>query len=148
MEISPYNPRAHRLPGGIWNEDELPVLEWEAAEHRVVLPEDLQRVLKIETPVLRWARSRRERVTEMHGQPMEQRQAGNLSFYLSTWTHAGPDSTRAATWHVFFEEGGRGTQVVLGRDANGSMNVITLYSPSRPNALKLRIARGNYVRRE
>jgi hypothetical protein len=148
MEISSHNPRAHRTPGGIWNEDELPVLEWEAAEHRVVLPESLQRALGIDTPVLRWAREKRDRVAQSHGQPNERRQAENLGFYLSMWTHAGPDRSRSATWHVFFEEDDRGTQVILGRDGNGSVNVVTLYSPSRPNALENRIARGNYVRRE
>lgn len=52
MEVSPYNSRARRAKGGIWNGDVLPIMEWEAAEHRMVVPEDLQRALGIDTPVL------------------------------------------------------------------------------------------------
>lgn len=148
METSPYNRRVHRVAEGVWNDDELPVLEWEAAEHRVVLPEDLQRVLGIDVPVLRWARAKRGRVVQTHDQPNERRRAERLSFCLSTWIHAGRDRSKPATWHVFFEEAGRGTPVILGRDANGSVNVITLYSPSRPNTLRNRIDRGEYERRK
>lgn len=42
---SPVNPAAVRGPSGIWNEESLPVTEWEAAEHRVVLPQSLQKAL-------------------------------------------------------------------------------------------------------
>jgi len=148
FEVSPYNSQARRRSGGIWNEDTLPVMEWEDAQHRVVLPEDLQIALGIDTPVLRWARNKHTLVLSTHGQANERRQAERIEFYLSSWDYAGPDPNRPASWHVFFEDEGRRTLVVFGRDANGSMNMVTLYSPKRPGALKNRMSRGNYMKRE
>lgn len=148
FEVSPYNPGARRRPGGIWNDDTLPVTAWEAAEHRVVLPEDLQIFLGVDTPVLRWAQNKRDLVLSAHSQANERRQAERVDFYLSTWDYAGADPRKPGSWHVFFVDEGRRTLVVFGRDANGSMNMVTLYSPKRPSALKNRINRGKYLKRE
>lgn len=139
MEISPYNPRAHRLPGGIWNEDELPVLEWEAAEHRVVLPEDLQRVLKIETPVLRWARSKRDRVFREHGYLADL--LNDPASGLARWEYAGLDSRLTskediAPFLVFAQRGDMWIKMVFGMSRTGSMNFVSLYGTTRERDIR------------
>lgn len=134
IEVSPYNSRARRVPGGIWNEDVLPVVEWEAAEHRVVLPEDLQHVLSIEAPVLRWARGKRERVF---------RERRHVTFLLddptstlARWRAAGPDFRNPGEadpppFLVFARESEMWIKAVFGLSREGSMNFISLYGTTR-----------------
>src|SRR5665811_2136579 len=70
IEVNLYNPAARRHPGGIWNEEALPVAVWEDAEHRVVLPKDLQQALGIDAPVLRWSAAKRELVLHQRPKPV------------------------------------------------------------------------------
>jgi hypothetical protein len=148
IEISPINPRARRVPGGIWNEDELPVLPWEAPEHRVVIPEDLGRLLGVEVAVLRWARSKYQRVLERHSQPIEVRVLHMPSAHIAGWLLAGPGPGKADKWRVFFQIEQRWCVAVIGRDRNGSYNVITMHSPSDRNYLPNMMAKGKYSARE
>ena len=144
MEVSPFNPGARREPGGVWNEHQLPVLEWEIAERRVVLPVDLQIVLQLETSVLRWRRSKYEKVAREHAQQVEQRVLLDLDHHLDRWERAGPEPGKSETWRVFFRVEGRWVLVVIGRDREGSTNVVTLYSPSDNRYLVNMIAKGGY----
>lgn len=123
-------------------------MEWEAALRRVVLPESLQNALGFAEPILRWSAIKHERVLREHAQLIEQRQLADLSFYLSTWMYAGRAKPNTETWHVFFQEQGRWTLAVIGRDSNRSLNFVTLLSPSSPNKLPNRIARGEYIQRK
>jgi hypothetical protein len=41
IETHPLNPGARRQRGGYWNEDTLPITEWETSERRVVVPHHL-----------------------------------------------------------------------------------------------------------
>lgn len=148
IEISPINSRAHRVPGGIWNEDELPVLEWEMPEHRVVLPEELRHLCGFDVPVLRWARSKYQRVLERHIQPVEQQVLRDLSEHLGGWIRAGLEPGKTDVWRVFFQVEDRWCVAVLGRDRNGSHNVVTMHSPSDRNYLPNMMAKGNYAARE
>lgn len=148
MEISPINPRAHRIPGGIWNEDTLPILDWEAPQHRVVISEDLQHVCGVDVPVFRWAKSKYQRVLERHSQPIELRVIQNLSEHMAGWRFAGLEPGKADIWRVFFQVEYRWCVAVLGRDRNESHNVITIHSPSDRNYLQNMIAKGDYVTRE
>ncbi len=148
LEVSEYNRSATRRHGGVWNEAEIPITEWEDAMHRVVLPESLQIALGFDEPVLRWSGGKRERILREHAQLIEQRQLSDLSYYLSTWIFAGRAKPTLETWHVFFQEQGRWTLAVIGRGNNVSLNFVTLFSPSSPNKLPNRIARGEYIRRK
>lgn len=114
------------MPGGIWNEDELPVLEWEAAEHRVVLPDDLQRVLGIGKPVLRWSVKKYRAVVGTHNRDLHV--VHDLARYLARWEYAGEETgVHEGNWRVLVrDEIGRWYAVSIGTDATGSMNVITL----------------------
>lgn len=148
VEVSPFNPAARRIEGGIWNEDVLPVMDWEIAEMRVVMPADLQTVLGFETPVLRWRRSKFEHVIATHAQPTEQQVLNDLSGYLNRWERAGLAPAKTETWRVFFRKDVRWVLVVIGRDREGSLNAIAMYSPSDKNYLRNMIAKGNYSYRE
>jgi hypothetical protein len=147
-EVSPFNPDARRQPGGFWNEDTLPVTEWEIPEHRVVLPADLQAALGLGVSVLRWRRSKHEQVSVDHGQPIEQRVRRNLSAWLTRWERAGTEPGKLETWRVFFRENERWIVVVIGRDREESLNVVTVYSPSDKNYLPNMLAKGDYGFRE
>jgi hypothetical protein len=144
-EVSPLNPAARREVGGVWNEDNLPILEWEIAEERVVLPEDLQILLGLETPVLRWRRSKYEQVMVDHDQPIEQRARRHLSAWLSRWERAGAEPGKSETWRVFLREAGRWVVVVIGRDREGSLNLITVHSPSDKKYVPNMLAKGEYA---
>lgn len=146
-EVSPYNPNAIRGPNGIWNEESLPVMEWEAADQRVVVPLNLQRVLGLETAVLRWASVKHSKVVRDHNQPTEHRQRQEIEQCLDEWEWAGLEPGKPNVWRVFYRHVGRWGLIVIGRDRNGSLNVVTTYSPKNPHSLPNVIKRGNYVKR-
>jgi hypothetical protein len=146
-EISPYNPNAVRGPNGMWNEETLPVMEWEAAEHRVVVPLHLQVALGLEVAVLRWASVKYLKVVRDHHQRIEQEQRDQIERCLDSWEWAGPQPEKADVWRVFYQYAGRWGLMVVGRDRNGSVNVVTMLSPKNPHSLPNMIRRGNYTQR-
>lgn len=91
VEISDLNPNAQRVRGDVWNEHELPVMEWEAAEHRVVLPADLRESLGIDAPALRWAASTRSRV--LSGRPAFRDHIKRIDHYLANWQYVEGEPT-------------------------------------------------------
>lgn len=147
-EVSPHNADAVRGPNGIWNEESLPVTAWESPVHRIVLPANLQRVLRLESPVIRWATSKREKMIVQHPQPIEVQQRQHLDRLLARWEWAGLQPRKDDTWRVFVRQGERWSLVVIGRDRNGSLNLVTTYSPSDPASLWNMIQRGSYVSRD
>jgi hypothetical protein len=133
-ETSPYNRRAHRVRGGIWNEDELPVLEWEAAEFRVVVRQSLQQALGLDTPVLRWSRAKRERVLREHAYLAPLIESPTIE--LARWVYAGSDLRRSsegaiAPFLAFSQHGAMWIKMVFGMSRAGSMNSISLYGTIR-----------------
>lgn len=65
-EISPFNPRAIRDPNGIWNETTLPVVEWEVALERKVLPVEVQDLLGVPNAVVRVSIEIHEKLSTKH----------------------------------------------------------------------------------
>lgn len=147
-ETGPYNAAAVRGPHGIWNEKVLPVTTWESAVHRIVLPESLQEALHLESPVIRWATTKREKVIGQHSQPIEVQRRQHLDRFLASWEWAGVQPGKTDTWRIFFRQGYRWSLVGIGRDRNGSLNLVTAYSPSDQAFLWNMIQRGTYVSRK
>lgn len=149
MEVSSYNSRARRVRGGIWNEHVLPVMEWEAAEHRVVLPRDLQDALGIDTSVLRWASKKYLSVTEKHERDLHV--VRDLSCYLNDWAYFGEESDpRLGNARILFQdEINRWYAVSIGPDVSGSVDVITVSGSARKKFLQNRLGTlRNVVRKE
>jgi hypothetical protein len=138
---------ARRRPGGVRNEDVLPILEWGAVEHRIVLPEALQRTLMIPAPGVRWARAKRERVVAQHAQPVERRILEHPTSHLAAWRKAGLEPGKTDVWRVFFRVEGRWCVAVIGRDRNDSYNMVTMHRPSSRSYLRNMLAKGDYVSR-
>lgn len=86
-EVSPVNPSAVRGPNGIWNEESLPVLAWEVAEYRVVLPQDVQAYIGLDSPVVRVPIEVHEKLTFKHA--AAQHVYDELSMHLLFWTQRG-----------------------------------------------------------
>jgi hypothetical protein len=89
-EVSRFNSAAVRGPKGIWNEHVLPIVQWEAAGHRVVVPLHLQQALGFEAPVLRWSKEKRRDVLATHRQVIEQIYLADVASFLNAWMYAGP----------------------------------------------------------
>lgn len=102
VAVSPNNPHARRVVGGIWNEDVLPIAEWEAAEQRVVLPEDLQRALGLDTPVLRWDREKYETVAQGHNRDLPV--IRDVSQYLNRWAYYGEEINCPGNYRISFQD--------------------------------------------
>lgn len=128
-EVSPVNPAAIRGPSGIWNEETLPVMDWEAPEHRVVLPEELLIAWGIPTPVLRWSREKLIRVQETR--PRDAHVVRELSRYLERWMVIGEEAGfyRGNIRILLQDEVGRWCAVSVG-ELQGSYNVITVIGGS------------------
>jgi hypothetical protein len=149
LQVSEVNPAARRRPGGIWCEDILPVLEWECAEHRVVLPEELQRALGLSSPVLRWSSIKYRAIAESHAR--DRTIVHELTRYLSNWSFIGEEpEPHAGQYRVLFhDDRGRWYALTLGIDRNGSHNVITIFGGSDSGFLRNRLRRlVNVVKRE
>jgi hypothetical protein len=134
---------------GIWNEDALPVTEWEAPEQRVVVPAGLRESLILPVPaVLRWDE-------EKYRLTISQRQRDlpvirDLSRYLANWQYHGEErSPRSGNQRILFQdETGRWYAVSIG-PLQDSTNVITVIGGSDKRYLGNRL-RGmeNVVERE
>ena len=133
---------------GYWGTEQVPILEWESPEHRVVLPATLQAVLGLPSPVLRWAREKVQQVQVRHAHPTEVIQRRAISERLDAWEYAGPQPGKGNTWHVFFVEDGRWTLAVIGRDQTSSYNFVTMYRPTKGNLLANKVGSGKYVSRQ
>lgn len=149
LEISDVNPSVRRPPGGAWGEDVLPVVEWEAAAFRVVLPTDLQRILGWPTPVLRWSAIKLEAIAVRHRRDM--RVVAELNVHLRNWRWVGeePHPHEGQYRILFHGENRRWYALTVGQDRRGSYNVVTVFSGSDQGFLRNRLRHlGNVVRRE
>lgn len=135
------------MPGGIWNEDELPVLEWETPEHRVVISEDLRRSLGMDVFVLRWDREKHTAVTTGHHR--DRHVVQDVSKYLALWEYHGEEIARPGNFRVLFQdEADRWYAASIG-PRQGEYTFITLFGGSdqgfRDNRLR---GMHNVVKRE
>jgi hypothetical protein len=137
-EVSRFNANAIRGPNGIWNEETLPVLEWEAAEYRIVLPLDLQMGLELEQPTLRWEADKRLRAYTKHPTlaSIDFTDAG----FWAHWERFGPEPTKRISWNVFFSRGGYEYIAILSHH-HGELTFTTVFSP-RPEWLEERLRAG------
>lgn len=147
LEVSPYNSNAPKVKGGVWNEDVLPVVEWEAADQRVVLTEDLQDALGIDTPVLRWDRDKYEAVAQDHNRDLPVLR--DVAHYLSSWAYSGEEANRPGNYRILFQdETGRWCAASLG-PRHGGYAFITVFGGSKPKFLENRLGGlRDVVRRE
>lgn len=115
IETHPLNSAATRRPGGYWNEDRLPVADWELPADRVVLPEHLQHVLGDDTPpVLRRAKRKYQAVNSKH---MRDRAVlSHLSAYSNGWQYVGIEPGRQVRRVLFQDESQRWYSASFGRD--------------------------------
>jgi hypothetical protein len=134
LEPHPLNPGTVRRQGGYWNEDSLPVMDWESPGHRVVVPEHLQQHLESTGPVLRWSDVKRRMTVAKR--PNDADVANNLSRYLDLWQYVGverepvqatrPNNPAKRFRELLQDQSGRWYAISIGIDTNGSSNVITL----------------------
>jgi hypothetical protein len=110
-------------------DEDLPILDWEDASRRALLPTDLCAALDLPVFTLRWSAEKFAQVMRSHARDaaviidIEQR--------LQQWELAGPDDTREGNWNVLFFAGGRMHIFTFGIDASGSYNVVTIFGTTR-----------------
>lgn len=108
--------------------EELPVLEWEERASRVTIPDDLRSAAGLEVGVYRWSEEKihtiRAKRPELTG-VLE-----NLSMELRSWRYVGTESRTGNTRILFTGSDGRYYALTLGRDRNGSWNIITIVGSS------------------
>ena len=134
--VTTSNPRATKQDE-IWNKQELPVMDWEDAEHRVVLPATLQSALGVNEPVLRWSRLKREQVLRAHS--IDAPVIVNINMHLEDWRYCGREEKNTNLWRVLFSLNRRWYSVTVGRDATQSLNVITVFGSARSSFLRNRL---------
>lgn len=130
IETHPFNIAAMRRRGGYWNEESLPVTDWEIPDHRLVLPKSLQDRSRSPTAVLRWSKVKRNLVVRTRSS--ESDRLDRLSDLLATWEYFGINPETPAVWEVLFREHGRWYVAVFGPDRNESWNMLTMH-PLRDN---------------
>lgn len=121
----PLNPAVRKDANGIWGGDELPVMEWEAPEARVVIPKSVSDATGARTSVLRLSRSKQAQMLQKR--PGTETLLASLDELLPGWTHMGQESADAEVWRVIFPGEGHQNQLVFGPDRAGSWNVITAH---------------------
>ena len=127
MESHPLNPNARRGPNGIWNEESLPVMDWEFPEKRLVLPESLQRALDLpDAPVLRWDAVKYWTVVTKHARDLPI--IDDLSTCLDQWAYVGTE-TVTGNVRVLFSVDGRWYAVSIGK-RQGEHTVISVFGGS------------------
>ncbi len=150
IEISPINSRAHRVPGGIWNEDELPILPWEAAEHRKVVPPSIQLWTGLGIHVVRVSI---DVVRKQYGKHSDVRTWFDM-FEIDDWVYGRVVvDERGRKWEIVqLIEDGSGEPwplvTVLGEDSAGSINLVSMHRKNRRWMRNLLAGRLGFVARE
>jgi hypothetical protein len=135
-DTHPLNPAARLGPNGIWNEDVLPVFEWESPEHRVVLPATLEEALGLQdTPVLRWDSLKYRIVVAKHGRDLPVIKA--LSMQIDRWEYIGIE-TATGNMRVMFPADDRWYAVSIG-ERQGGHTVISVFGGSDKRFLANRL---------
>ncbi len=146
LETHPLNPDAVRRPSGSWNEDSLPITEWENPAHRVVLPASLQVSLALPIgPVLRWDTRKLQVVIREHAR--DQHVIDDLGRYLTAWRFHGVETAedlagrriRTINQRILFQDEHRRWHPVSIGPLLGSDNVITVFGSSKPNFVENRL---------
>lgn len=107
--------------------DDVPVMEWELVDQRKELPIDLQQALGIPVRTIRVPKDIDTKIRTKHAECMALYEA--LNELLPGWSHAGTDPTNADTWQIYIPGTGQHwLAVVIGRDQNGSHNLISLFT--------------------
>jgi hypothetical protein len=114
-----------------------PIVEWEDADHRVMLPWSLRLVLGVDEPILRWARQNRELVLAQHA--VDVAIIEDIGQHLEGWAYCGSERGSSDVWRVLFAVEARWYSLTLGRDATGSLNVVTIFGNSRASFLRNRL---------
>jgi hypothetical protein len=114
-----------------------PILEWEDADHRVMLPWSLRLALGVDELMLRWARQKRELVLAQHA--VDAAIIEDIGRYLEGWAYCGPERGSSDVWRVLFAVEARWYSLTLGRDATGSLNVVTVFGSSSASFLRNRL---------
>jgi hypothetical protein len=131
-ERHPLNPRVFKGKDGIWGSDELPVMEWEAAEARVVLASEIIASLGASPSILRLSIAKRFEM--LSKRPKTGPLLDSLSDLVPGWSYLGREP-RGEVWNLLFPGEGHQNLLVFGPDKTGSWNVITAH-PLRPSQIK------------
>jgi hypothetical protein len=130
-DVHPHNPAAIRGPNRIWNEDALPITDWEVPEYRVVVPADLQSIIRLPVPVLRVSRNIHVKQITKHADTRVYYE--QLSQILARWTHWRQKVNQSGAvvdeWEIvqFIREDEDVWPLLtaIGPDKSGSWNLIT-----------------------
>jgi hypothetical protein len=132
-EVSPNNPGAVRGPHGIWNEVELPILLWEVASQRKVIPVSVQMTVSHWSPVVRVSIDVDEKIRTKHSDVLTLYEG----FDLESWSYVREiEEIDGHRWE-FVQIMGDITatpwplMTVIGRDGQGSLNLISLHRRNR-----------------
>lgn len=148
--MSRFNPDAVRGVDGIWNQDTLPITDWEAADQRVVLPVQLQRsVGDAFPPVLRWSQIKYQNAVTKHHRVLSG--IRDISRHLVHCRYHGQEtgSHMGNQRALFPDHTGRWYALTIGPDRNHSYNVVTLIGGSDKHVVLNRLrSLENVVTRE
>lgn len=144
-ELHPHNPAVVLGNHGIWNEDSLPLTDWEVPERRVVIPSSLQASIGLPVPILRVSRNIDNKQLNKHADVREHHE--RLSERLVTWSHwrqkavdqDNPNDEWEVVIVIYEEDRVWPLLVAFGTDKSGSLNLITSH---RKNDRFLRRLRG------
>ncbi len=124
-------------PGGYWNEDPLPVTDWEVPAERVVLPEHLQHRLGGGVPaVLRWDEEKFNLVMSKHKRDRDV--ILKLTQRLDGWRYLGKERGSPNLRALFQDEQERWYSLTVG-ELQGSYNVVTVFGGSDKRFLDKRL---------
>lgn len=129
-EVHPVNGLVHRSSDGVWGTDIQPVLQWESAASRIILPDSLVKVLPLEIPVLRWSAQKIAALERKRPDVMSIIE--RLSYELLAWSIAGQERN-SGNWRVLFVgSDSRYYAFSIGQDDQYSWNAITIVGSSNP----------------
>lgn len=131
------NPFVVRSPSGIWGEDILPVTEWEAAEHRVVMPLFVARLVRMNPGILRWADIKFKQVREKHARDIAA--IYTLDRHVANWQFLGIERTTGHYRLLFQDNADRWYAFTFGKDRNDSWNAISITGGSANHFLENRL---------
>lgn len=103
----------------------LPVLDWEVADQRKRIPDDLRLIIGAPTPILRVPKGVYRKIVQKHGPDLAYFE--RLNEILAGWDYIDHSESEPYKWEVYAPVGEYHVFVTIGRDQEGSYNLVTMF---------------------
>lgn len=129
----PVNPRVRKDKNGVWGGDELPVMEWEVASERRIVPDDIVDIIGASSPVARVDVDTARKQPRKHRQTIDQwNDFDNVIRDWEWWRKQSPEEARDSAYERW-----QFVQTIVDDDTPGGWPLLTVLEKQPDGTIKV-----------